>query len=863
MYESRETEDSDLRDEGDDFDDTLVIDQEDFSYLEVDDSHEADEGEVSDFNQHHLGMVMSNPVKVKLLKHFLPDFTANKRYTLNQGRKWKDNYHFQAPMVPKELFNTEADYWVGDVVYCRSTRQYQIIDTFFTMEQNVFATCYPVTLDDNNRLLLLTYYKVNIPLSNMTMPYMSIQELEGRYDICSLQLTVSGQIEWLPRNCLSDIHLSMIQKALGYRNRVPTNLQSGRHLKVRVVLLSLFSDDTSGNRSKKWNCYGTWMMNVAAFDLTDSNKYENHYFLCTSNHSINAREMTGPLGEDLCQLERGQVMYDAILGEDIFVIAPVLFFRGDNVRQAKLALNKGSMAKHPCRYCYWQADPFKPIDATGQPVALRYSAGSHLVQERTWIDFRDFVRGAEERNGRVHLLNSGRVVRLNGGTNSMTPSSTADWSNLSFKLTGAEVLLNLNAVDLSKDLPVEILHTILLGMTKYCLKISMQYFIQTKETDSLTLLFRNYNSPALHRNLTSSLKMYRSFLGGDFKILVQLLPSLLQRARNNSPQLSTDHDSFSAMFECFNKLAALSSLVYMQKIDNFDQYKLELDTTVAETMTAIDNLQHTTTPIAESRRTPATRTTAIQRMNFSSLCNRLKAHLLIHLSQDADRIGGAVHTEAERCEQHHKFMRELLCHTNRQNGGRDVARKFAEEYMLCHTCEGGRFVDCFSGVWETCCPGVIASYDPVLVQSGLVLADNTNSSKKLKVGLAALFYNRHTSSKTSGLTLGVITAKQGDELYVQAYDFVLAAGEAASMQSRSIFDCCVQDIASNFIVVRLPRDDFVLNSTDEDLVVEVFDMSQSLIMRAPQRDSLSVNKSKFGTRWWLKNTTYNFEKIVY
>ncbi|KAI9490111.1 hypothetical protein BDB00DRAFT_570563 [Zychaea mexicana] len=51
ISESRETEDSDLGDEGDNFDDTSVIDQEDFFYLEVDDSLEADEGEVSDFNQ--------------------------------------------------------------------------------------------------------------------------------------------------------------------------------------------------------------------------------------------------------------------------------------------------------------------------------------------------------------------------------------------------------------------------------------------------------------------------------------------------------------------------------------------------------------------------------------------------------------------------------------------------------------------------------------------------------------------------------------------------------------------------------------------------------------------------------------------
>ncbi|KAI7871419.1 uncharacterized protein EV154DRAFT_529593, partial [Mucor mucedo] len=122
---------------------------------------------------------------------------------------------------------------------------------------------------------------------------------------------------------------------------------------VRVLPITLFSDDTSGNRSKKWNCFESWIMNIAAFPLDESNKYENHFFFCTNNYEVTAMEMVKPLTDDLLKLEKGLVMYDAERQEDVFVIAPVLFFRGDNVRQAELALNKGSRANHPCRFCYW------------------------------------------------------------------------------------------------------------------------------------------------------------------------------------------------------------------------------------------------------------------------------------------------------------------------------------------------------------------------------------------------------------------------------------------------------------------------------------------------------------------------------
>jgi hypothetical protein len=46
--------------------------------------------------------------------------------------------------------------------------------------------------------------------------------------------------------------------------------------------------------------------------------------------------------------------------------------------------------------------------------------------------------------------------------------------------------MKLKAIDLSKDLPVEILHTLLLGMTKYCFIIAKDHFLSEQQTDTLS-----------------------------------------------------------------------------------------------------------------------------------------------------------------------------------------------------------------------------------------------------------------------------------------------------------------------------------------------------------------------------------------
>ena len=58
-----------------------------------------------------------------------------------------------------------------------------------------------------------------------------------------------------------------------------------RAMRCRVVNLPIiiYSDDTSGNHSKKWNKIDIWAMMFAGLPRKDDGHLENILFLCASN----------------------------------------------------------------------------------------------------------------------------------------------------------------------------------------------------------------------------------------------------------------------------------------------------------------------------------------------------------------------------------------------------------------------------------------------------------------------------------------------------------------------------------------------------------------------------------------------------
>ena len=52
---------------------------------------------------------------------------------------------------------------------------------------------------------------------------------------------------------------------------------------VRMCPIVLYSDDTSGNRSKKWNCFNVWCAQLAGLPRSENAKLKNLIVICCSN----------------------------------------------------------------------------------------------------------------------------------------------------------------------------------------------------------------------------------------------------------------------------------------------------------------------------------------------------------------------------------------------------------------------------------------------------------------------------------------------------------------------------------------------------------------------------------------------------
>ena len=119
---------------------------------------------------------------------------------------------------------------------------------------------------------------------------------------------------------------------------------------VVVVPLLLFCDDTSGNRSKQWNMFISWLLLLGGLPKHMNTQLQNIHFICTSNQ-VSALEMACPIVEDLLKLEKGVFMYDAYFHQEVLVIAPLLALLADNPMASVLVNHLTGNPHRFCRIC--------------------------------------------------------------------------------------------------------------------------------------------------------------------------------------------------------------------------------------------------------------------------------------------------------------------------------------------------------------------------------------------------------------------------------------------------------------------------------------------------------------------------------
>ena len=120
---------------------------------------------------------------------------------------------------------------------------------------------------------------------------------------------------------------------------------------VVMLPLVLFTDDTSGNKSKKWHKFDSWSVMLCGLSRRENAKLSNIHYCCCSDVA-SAMDMSNKVAEELCELERdGILVYDALLKETVLVVSPLMCILADNPRASELLNHLGGSARKYCRMC--------------------------------------------------------------------------------------------------------------------------------------------------------------------------------------------------------------------------------------------------------------------------------------------------------------------------------------------------------------------------------------------------------------------------------------------------------------------------------------------------------------------------------
>ena len=120
---------------------------------------------------------------------------------------------------------------------------------------------------------------------------------------------------------------------------------------VVMVPITLFTDDTSGNKSKQWNKFDSWNFRLEGLSKKENGNLQNIHFICASN-KVPVLDMAVPLVQEFTALENeGIIAYDAFLQRNVIVVAPILNIICDNPRGAEVCSHLGATTSKYCRIC--------------------------------------------------------------------------------------------------------------------------------------------------------------------------------------------------------------------------------------------------------------------------------------------------------------------------------------------------------------------------------------------------------------------------------------------------------------------------------------------------------------------------------
>ncbi|KAJ7467555.1 hypothetical protein FB451DRAFT_1340448 [Mycena latifolia] len=604
----------------------------------------------------------------------------------------------------------------------------------------------------------------------------------------------------------------------GHPSRMPNpkrTIANGRPIYSSFV--NYFGDDVSGNRTKSWNKHwNAYMTHVNLPRQLLQQEFHTHFVSTSPNASVSEQFREFKAALETTHTEPIEVE-DPETGCATCLCIYVNAGPSDNPMQSEVSGHIGGKGNCPCRKC--------KMGGTQQEKAT--NEGYHAIFEAGEPRTKEYI--LEELEKQVKLACSGVVTHVK---DSQTETGVKDvytqyWidqlilrfkemkkdePNRSVQDIQAELVkwtvdnrdtiygpfFTMKGFDPTRDTPVGILHTILLGIIKYIWHIThTPWSAEEKKTYAIRLQATNTDGLSIHAIRSNYIMQYAgSLIGRQLKTLAQ---TNLFHVRS----LVSDDK-----FRAWRAAGELSALLWFPEIRNLVEYRRDLKVAVANVLD----------------------TFAI--IDPSKIISKIKYHLLVHIDDDVVQFGPLVGAITEGFESFNGVFRYCSILSNHLAPSRDIAIQLADQEGLKHRLTGGRWATT-DGKWEQAGPGVrhFLAEHPVLqklvgwternvVNHGEIKLmalkrgekERQNFPLKSTNAARALNYGLYPANSMWRKCIHVIS-KSLDECLVGSWVFAATNEEPPATKSGRISDILVNSTSSEvLIVLELFR---VLSSRDE------------------------------------------------
>ncbi|KAJ7454647.1 hypothetical protein B0H11DRAFT_1926478 [Mycena galericulata] len=450
-----------------------------------------------------------------------------------------------------------------------------------------------------------------------------------------------------------------------YPSEMPNPLRklaNGR--KLYTSLVDLFFDDVSGNRSKSWNkhynCYCTHR-NLPRKILQQ--EFHTH-FVTTSPHASSSEQFEGIKSLIMSTHTHPISVYDQSDKEEAAVRLFINTGPSDNPMGSEMTGHIGAKGNYFCRKCKvggcgehkrtdtgfhsmfeagiprTAAETLEELHKQVELACLGVKAAVEARQTDTgvkdaytnhWID--DLLRRSRELKKGDPDLDSAEIV-----------TQLMDWVKAN-ESTIYNPFLSMPGFDAAKDTPIEILHTILLGIVKYAWHTTHTSWNAARK-NTYTERLQATNTVGL------SIPSIRA------SYIMQFANSLIGRQLKQVAQTGIFH-----MYDLTDGLQfALLPLLWYPEIDDMDQYLADVENAVSNVLDLFAMLDPT------------------------KILAKNKLHILAHIRADVLRHGPLLGVITEGFESYNA-------------PSRDISRQLAHQEGLKHRLTGGWWLS-ETGEWE-------------------------------------------------------------------------------------------------------------------------------------------------------------------